>query len=445
MLFFLGMACQQPAELWSAEPILVTVSVHGHNYKLDTTSLTDEVHEERRLERYTAHRTELLWLAEQASAEGLLLSVQLNGEYALDAMRYDDTEHLHALRAEGHELSAHFHRFLLAEDGVSWTEYLAHEATEARVRQTWTDHITAIEAAIGEVPIRVDAATGTQTPEQLALLDELEDAYDIQMSHNWGERLSYTPWNIKPFTPFRRAAGTYMVSDPDGHTVSTSALGQASWDPPQGYHAIYSAPEQSRRHLLMLQAERRWQALQGNEDVIWQFGAMTHLDLNAANREAVAAVLADLGALVASGAGEAASDRLVMERFVAWEERNPGEVSFTFDWSAWLSGEDVPLPYALEGVICGLKDSELHGRMDLDDDGVTAYSLRGRQIDRVPLGDDGLPGEMTVGESLGSLLLLWVMDGLTGTVRQESASHLTVGQAPIVVAEELDLLEGCQE
>ncbi|MFT5679290.1 MAG: hypothetical protein ACI8RZ_000194 [Myxococcota bacterium] len=445
---------------WSAEPILLTISVHGHNYGLDTTG--DEV-EARREERYDAHQTELLWLAELAESEGMLLSVQINGEYALDAIRYDDTAHLHDLLDTGHELSVHFHRFLLEPGGSGWLEYEANEASESWVRQTWADHVAAFEAAVGQAPLRVDAATGIDTPAQLALLDALEVEYGIEVSHNLGERLSYTPWNIKPLTPYRRAAGTYTGSDPEGQSITTSALGQISQEPPQGHHAIYSAPDQIRRHLLVLEAERRQQALSGSDEIVWQFGVMTHLDLNAANRLPVESLIRELGALTRlDGLAEPATDSLVLERFETWEAAHPGEVAFSFDWDGWLAGDDVDLPYALEGVICGLKDTE-YRRTIAPADGVNGVALSGRAITREPLDELGFPGEMAVGEALGPVYLLWsdrvhtatidfspqlsgtlwVMDGASGEVTTQDAEHLEVKATPIVVTRDPALLTGC--
>ena len=41
MLWVLGLGCSEPVVVerpWSADPILLTISVHGHNYGLDTSN-----------------------------------------------------------------------------------------------------------------------------------------------------------------------------------------------------------------------------------------------------------------------------------------------------------------------------------------------------------------------------------------------------------------------
>ncbi len=464
MLWVLGLGCSEPVVVerpWSADPILLTISVHGHNYGLDTSNEDAALYRE---ERYTSHQTELLWLADLAESEGMLLSVQLNGEYARDAIAFDDTAHLDALQDAGHELSVHFHRFHLEPEGSSWLEYEAHEASEARVRQTWADHINAFEDAVGTEPLRVDAATGIDTPEQLALMDDLEVEYGIEISHNLGERLSYTPWNIKPMTPYRRAAGTYTRSDPDGQSITTSALGQVTNAPPQGHHAVYSSPDQIRRHLLVLEAERRHQALAGVDDPVWQFGIMTHLDLNAANRLPVENMIRELAEQTRrDGLAMPATDSTVLDAFEAWEDRNPGAVAFSFDWEGWLAGDDVSLPYALEGVICGLKDTEHHASI-VPSSGVYGVELKGREIMRGPSDERGFPGEMAVGDALGPIYMLWseqhsdttidfssklsgtvwVMDGLSGEITTQDAGQLTVPTVPILVTRDPALLDGCE-
>ena len=229
---------------------------------------------------------------------------------------------------------------------------------------------------------------------------------------------------------------------------------------PQGLHSVVTSVPQLQRRFLTLYAEWRRHERRGDPPKIWVMGIMTHPDQNAKYHAEMTAMFEFWSAFSeretprGNRIAKFATDREIRDAYVAWETEHPGTSSFSFEWEAHLSGDAQPFPYDIEGLVLGLKDSELVGELDTwHSQSVTAYELVNREILRGPANPSGQQ-TLTVGDTRLPVYLLWsdagedvtinfsgqelgtvfVKDARTGDVATADASMLTVTEAPIAVS-----------
>ncbi len=449
-------------------PIHILFNAHGHNYGFPQGADTAPNFAQLKAQRYQAHRTEVIWLRDTAESVGARMSFQLNGEYARDARLAGDAAHIAELPARGHSVGTHFHEYVFSGSNEFWTPYTPNDATFDLVQQTWHDHITEVEMALGAPLLRVDGATIASDPNSDAWMEDLRDQFDVRIEAG-GEPLSYTEWAIPPWNPYRRKRGTPLSQDPTSPLLALGGYPQIGLPQPQGLHALVTTVPQLERHFLMLLAEWREHERLGDTPRIWSIAFMSHPDQNAAYHHEVSELMAftreyvDMVTPRGTPVAEFSSDTQLRETYLAWEAEHPGLSSFDFDWAAHLAGDLQPYPYTLEGVTLGLKDCEVTGPAltTWADQGVVAYPMARREIVRgapdaegrtpvLSVGDLGAPvyllwsdagAAVTIDFSSAEAGMLYVKDGRTGEVTQAQASALAVPEQPIVVSPSSDGLQ----
>jgi hypothetical protein len=413
-------------------PIYITINAHGHNYGIpEEARHSPETLARLKKTSYDEHHAETMWLAKETERVGARMSYQLNGEYALDATINGDARHLRKLEQRGHSMGAHFHRYTFTGINNYWDEYASWQASWGFVGKTWKDHLDAIKEALGNEhpPTRVDPATG-ETDKN----DKFHLEYNTTIEPV-GEVFSYTEWNMKPWTPFRRKADTYLQEDTNGPRIGVSSIGQVGKGETSGLHSIYTTVPQLKRHFLALLAEWREHQRLGDSPQIWSFGIMTHPGQNAKYHEEMTELLRFFASFTRSTTPDGtpvaqfATDSEVAAAFEAWEAEYPGESAFDFDWETHLDsilnppGTPQPYPYSLEGVVLGLKDCELVEELDTwKEKGVRAFHFVRREITRGELNRLTGQSSMTIGEidEKNPVYLLWSETGVPVSINFSS-------------------------
>ncbi len=441
-----------PSQAWYP-PIQVTLNVHGHNYHYDQSPDAPCLVEQRTAE-YLEQRLELMWLASVADAYGAKLSVQLNGEYAQDAIDRDDTDHLTWLESQGHTLSTHFHWSYYDESVPAWVQFDRRDPSTDEVGETWADHLAFVEEAIGHPVHRVDPGVDADV-----LNDLLSALYGLSVE-TVSDVFSYARFNTKPFTPFRRQLFTALDENLAGPMIAIPTFGQIGADEPLGLHAVHTTVPQLQRHFLMVVAEWRERRRRGLTPKVFSFGTMTHFDQNADHHEDVLALvswLADWSERLIDGKQVSgfASDLELHSTFETWEKYYPGESSFSYEYELPLDPNwDAEWPYLLEGLVVGLRDAEFDEELlTWESQGVVVMRLDRRLIIRGPANPSGQQ-PMVPTDILGEpIYLMWsdtgadvsvdfrseqpgvlqVTDGESGATTNVTAQGLVVTPQPMLV------------
>jgi hypothetical protein len=438
-------------------PIYIMVSAHGHNFGYPSAAAKISSGNQM----YWNHRDEILWLAEETAAYGAKMSYQLNGEYARDARLEGHSQEIQDLELDGHGVAGvHYHSYYFTGTAEYWAPYTAGSPeadTNGWVQQSFNDHVGEVEELVGRSVDRVDPASGEREEMEAMMTDR---GVPIEPG---GEPFSYTDWNMKPWSPYRRAPGTYMQADATGPRVAVVSIGQLGQSEATGLHAVNASVPQLKRRFLSAVSEWREHERNGDPPRIWTFGVMTHPDKNADHREDVTELLEFFSTFVAetteagNAVAEFASDVVVAEVYEAWEAANPEGERFDFNWIAHRDGDLQPFPYLVEGVVNGLKDCELDEstpEIDLGE-GVRGFHLWKRDQTFGPPDADGRRGLTDIGDLLHEVYLLWadedgtvvdlsgelsgtvhVMDGISGATSTADAASLTVSAGPTVVSAE---------
>ncbi len=442
-------------------PIQVFANAHGHNYHLSATPADDDWWEAK-TDRFVSDRDSLFVLTDLVASYGGVLSAQLSGEFARDAVHLvpESVPELRALLDRGHTLGAHFHDEALAEQ-EEWQSLRIDGLTDDEQAKIWQDHLEAVEALAGQDVLRVDAA---EAP---------EDASPQAFAGTWearlaaaGDAFTYAGWAHPLWTPARPAAGTQLRADPEGPQVRLGSTPQIGKSDPSGLHVLPSSVVQLQRHFLQVWSQWTWDQLDPDTPRLWTFGLMTHpgqLDLSEPELDLFLAWLQETFGAAEGPAGtpvyELVSDEQILTRFLAWEDDHPGEVSFDFDVEGWLEGACVTYPYPLEGLTLALRDAEVAQDMRLGG-GVRGWRLRTREILRgerdetghhgVGVGDlgaevwvlasrDGQERQLDLRNRLPAEV--WQVDPRTGDATVVDQAAIRVGALPIVLLEDLTALD----
>lgn len=383
-------------------PVLLTISVHGHNYGFTEQQAAMPTWLTMKSGRYERDKTEIEWVAALAESVGGGANIQLNGEYCADATRLGDTAHLLDLEARGHVLGSHFHMYEAGPNHF-WPPVSQSSATEGDLRQIFADHIDACTAALGHDLFRIDPAIGGAGIDGEPLLNELKSDAGVSVEPG-GEAFSYAGWNHNPLNPFRRAEGSKLSEDPARPIAAMAAMGQVGQLVPAGKHQVMTTAAQIERQFLVVLAQRRAAALAGDPPRIWQLGIMTHPFENQEYQEEMSNLVAWLDTFTDDGTATFGTDRDVMDALTSWEAANPGMSSFSFDFEGWLGGAEVPYPYRAEGLTLALLDSEVVNTLELA--GLRGYELRHREVTRGPANAEGVR-TLTIGDATLPLFMLW--------------------------------------
>mgnify|MGYP006902771497 CR=1 FL=1 len=438
-------------------PIYIVVNAHGHNYGY--TSAVQKISTNN--SQYEAHRAEVLWLADETAAYGARMSFQLNGEYARDARLAGHTQEILDLEAAGHAIAGvHYHSYYFTGANEYWASFSAGSPeadANGWVEQAFDDHVGEVELLVGRSVDRIDPASGTK-----AETEALMDAHGVPIAPG-GEVFSYTDWNMKPWTPFRAAPGTYLQHDATGPRVGLASIGQLGQSSAEGLHAINASVPQLKRHFLMVLSEWREHERNGEPPQIWTFGVMTHPDKNNKYRAEVTELLAFFNSFTAevtdrgNPVAQFATDVEVAAVYEAWEGANPDGERLDFNWLEHREGNTQPFPYLMEGVVNGLLHCELDEatpELDLGGD-VRAFKLWKRDQALGPPDAEGRRGLVNIGDLLHAVYLLWsdgddavvdlssetsgtvyVMNGITGATSTADVSAVTVPGTPVIVSTE---------
>ncbi|MDP6944968.1 MAG: hypothetical protein QF464_12520, partial [Myxococcota bacterium] len=383
-----------------------------------------------------------------------------NGEYCRDArlLDGDDTQHIRDLDLAGHVMGSHFHTYQLTDADEYWESVPKSAATEEVLQAIWDAQLGECEEALGHEVYRIDPALDSSVTDATAFVQDHKLAYGVAVEPA-GEAFSYAHWNHKPWNPFRKKPGTKLTEDHTHPMLGVMSVPQTGQVEPQGKHQVMASVPQIQRQFMMLVAEWRERERAGDSPRLWTFGIMTHPNDNAAHREDMEAIVAWLKTwtetVTAKGnaVAEFATDADIVQRYEAWEAKNPGASSFDYDWEAYLAGDIWPYPYWVEGATLGLKDCDYIGEFDLGPD-VQAYEFANREVLRSPPNAEGI-SVMNIGELRLPVFMLWshggpssvadlsgsvtgtvfVRDGLTGEVTTADASQITVPVHPVIVCE----------
>ena len=264
--------------------------------------------------------------------------------------------------------------------------------------------------------VSTPGAAGTK-----AETEALMDAHGVPIAPG-GEVFSYTDWNMKPWTPFRAAPGTYLQHDATGPRVGLASIGQLGQSSAEGLHAINASVPQLKRHFLMVLSEWREHERNGEPPQIWTFGVMTHPDKNNQYRAEVTELLAFFNSFTAevtdrgNPVAQFATDVEVAAVYEAWEGANPDGERLDFNWLEHREGNTQPFPYLMEGVVNGLLHCELDEatpELDLGGD-VRAFKLWKRDQALGPPDAEGRRGLVNIGDLLHAVYLLWSDGDLLG-------------------------------
>lgn len=474
-LWILWTACAPPApdagvppgyRQTAEAPIQVLVNAHGHNYQTSATP-TDPDWWDIKTDHFWTEHAALMALIDQVEAAGGLLSAQLSGEFARDAVLLapESLPELRAALDRGHSFGAHFHDEALETD-EEWQPLREDGLTDGEHSRIWDDHIAAVEAMAGRTVVRVDAA---ESIDELDTQLDLENRHDVRLG-SAGDPFSYTPWAHAIWTPVRVTPGLTLTEDPDGYRVRVGMYPQIGKEEPAGLHVLPTTVAQLQRHFLQTLAQWNRDQLDPDTPRLWTFGVMTHPGQEDLSLEELDRFLGWLDDTFGDQVGpsgvpvyELVSDEQILDRYQDWERRWPGESSFDFDFEGWLDGACPDYPYPLEGLALGLRDAELEQEMRLEP-GVSGWQLRQREVTRGERKDSGF-AKTEVGD-LGATL--WVIqsrngsehtldlrqrlptdvvgvDLETGTAVDLDLSALAVGPIPVVLINDATALETALE
>ena len=441
-------------------PIYIQIQSHGHTYGIKTSSGDFTA---TKLEKYTTHKDEILWLASETEKYSAKMSYQLNGEYSQDAVFYNESAHIETIHNSGHHIGGvHYHRYTLGEDRF-WEEFTSDEDAE-KGDIAFDDHVGKTNDLLnlfGEKVIRVDPAVG-DLDNSLSKFNE----YDISILPG-GEAFSYSKWNIKPWNPFNKMDGTKLSEDLTSDRVSIMSYGQVGKDAPAGIHAVYASVEQLKRHFLMQLAEWREHERLGDKAKIWSFGIMTHPDQNADHRDHMTDMIMFLSEYVTSTTengtpiAKFVTDKELAEILTNWKSQFPGRSSFDFDWEnhrkfeageAGATAEEYP--YKLEGITEGLFGSDFDSEIKtFNDSKVKIFKFKYLDSQLGPMNNKYQRGIAVCDEQPIPIFMAWsdagegvtidfssetnstnlfIKNGETGEYSVALASNLTITETPIL-------------